>query len=191
MTDSPRKRGRPRVSEVDRFVGHCAPPDANGCIIWTGGVNGDGYPLFATRDEDDRIKQVPARRHLYRVLRGLQVLPEHSHIRATCNRRLCVAPAHMYEQAAGNWNPPAGLTIEQRRRRAYRDIVTSPANLSSFLAKDWARSQMAAAYGLSEQQVTMIRHHYAAFDIDSPNPVALDLDAELARTSADANQAGE
>lgn len=70
--------------------------EVNGCLIWNGAVNSDGYPKLSRRynDKDVVSSNVKGHRHLYEHFNGI-TLSSDVVVRHTCDNPLCINPDHL------------------------------------------------------------------------------------------------
>lgn len=79
---------------VERFLEKTAPDEANGCILWTGGLNGVGYGQFYLGITPDRpTGKGYAHRFSYELHVG--PIPDGMHLDHLCRNRACVNPDHL------------------------------------------------------------------------------------------------
>jgi hypothetical protein len=79
--------GEPTLKELDRFR-EKFEEDANGCWIWKGSTDANGYPQFSYRN-----RTMGAKRFAVAVFKGLK-LDKHTR---QCGTKLCVHPGHPEE----------------------------------------------------------------------------------------------
>jgi hypothetical protein len=84
------KRAYPRIPAPERFWAKVDKSD--GCWIWRGGANGEGYGLFSGGPGPDR-KTVIAHRYAWTLLKG--EIPDGLHLDHLCRVRRCVRPEHL------------------------------------------------------------------------------------------------
>ena len=82
---------RPRVSLRARLLAQTAPPDTNGCQLWTGYVRPDGYAEIGSGGGGG--KPLIAHRVAYEFFVG--PIPDGLVIDHLCRVRHCVNPAHL------------------------------------------------------------------------------------------------
>ena len=85
---------RPKgLSEADAFRWFMpGPPPAEGCWDWTASVTGHGYGQFSTT-QLGKVKIVLAHRASFRIFKG--DIPDGWDILHSCDRPICVQPAHL------------------------------------------------------------------------------------------------
>lgn len=86
--------GSRRRSEFDRFIEKTRPAE-NGCIEWTGGLNGAGYGQFyrGGRNSANETGKGYAHRYAYEYYVG--PIPDGMHLDHLCRNRKCCNPAHL------------------------------------------------------------------------------------------------
>lgn len=158
-TGQPRKKAKcPDCKCVDPKVLFWKKVDktssTNGCWLWTGATNPEGYGQFVNR----AVKDIRAHRIAWTFLKG--PIPEGMHALHKCpngHNRLCVNPDHIYlgtqsennrdavEQ--GTYNRPSGENhyYSQLTEEAVRDIRTR----YSELAKHHNVKKLTEIYGVS------------------------------------------
>lgn len=100
-------RARP---EADRFWSKVwRDPRPDGCWLWLGAPNADGYGHFRRRLGPGHYRMVRAHRHAYELLVG--PIPEGLTLDHLCGHPLCVRPAHL---------EPVTNSENVRRRHARR-----------------------------------------------------------------------
>ena len=83
------------MSIEDRFRARIKPV-SNGCWLWTGSVDADGYPRFFLGRVDGKTKIVFAHRWAYQHFVGsIPVGFVVDHIPEVCGHRHCVNPKHL------------------------------------------------------------------------------------------------
>lgn len=65
---------------------------SNGCWLWNGATNTNGYGHFVRR-KDGRQKKTYAHRYVYSALVG--PIPKGHEVHHSCYNRWCCAPAHL------------------------------------------------------------------------------------------------
>ncbi len=87
------RTGRPRVPLPERFKSRYAE-DENGCWVWTGVLDRDGYGYICLGGRNDRGSN---RKRASRVSYELHVgpIPDGLTIDHLCRNRACVNPAHL------------------------------------------------------------------------------------------------
>lgn len=87
------KLGQVLKPAIDRFAANTAPGE-NGCIEWTGGLNGVGYGQFYIgRTSRDQTGKGYAHRWAYEQFVG--PIPEGLHLDHLCRNRKCVNHEHL------------------------------------------------------------------------------------------------
>ncbi len=80
--------------EPERFWMKVAPPDENGCLLWTAGQNGRGYGQFRVGSQRDGTRRfIMAHRWAYEESKG--PIPNGLCIDHLCRVRLCQNAEHM------------------------------------------------------------------------------------------------
>lgn len=111
------RRGIPLAERMAFYTGG---PDENGCHPWTGGTNGQGYPVVSAGKSGTM-------RQAHRVAFELagNVLG-HQPVHHKCGNRLCVNPAHLQTVT------PLENTAEMLERRSFNERIAA---LESALAE--------------------------------------------------------
>lgn len=77
-----------RQTAKQRFFAKVAPPNGQGCMLWIGAIQGDGYGHFKVAG-----RMVKAHRFAYEMWAG--PIPDGLHLDHLCRVRNCVAPGHL------------------------------------------------------------------------------------------------
>jgi len=100
------------VDEADRFWSKVRLCPRDGCWLWTGAPNADGYGRFQRRLATGVYRMVKAHRYAYELLVG--PIPEGLTLDHLCLHRLCVRPSHL---------EPVTNAENVRRRHARRSTT--------------------------------------------------------------------
>lgn len=80
------------MSDLDRFLTKVAPPNANGCELWTAGTR-SGYGHFRVGSRrDGTLHMARAHRWIYEQRHG--PIPAGIQVRHTCDVKLCQTDSH-------------------------------------------------------------------------------------------------
>jgi hypothetical protein len=82
-------------AEIDRFWSRCIKAD--GCWLWSGGVNSRGYGVFSVW-RNGKNKSFRAHRLAYELVKG--AVSDGMMICHACDTPLCVRPDHLFEGTA-------------------------------------------------------------------------------------------
>lgn len=93
----PKPRGG---APLERFARRVDARNENGCWLWTGRTNGEGYGRFYL---GDGRREVRAHRWFYQTLTGCE-LPRFIQLDHECNVRHCVRPGHLAEVSQSEHN---------------------------------------------------------------------------------------
>jgi hypothetical protein len=151
---------------------YIAPPDANGCMCWTGTLNGLQQGVFlAAVNPQGRLGNMSCRVYLWWKLHG-EVPP--GRLITTCHNPSCLTPAHLALRVA------AGAKQEEQGHRAAWDaLVASETRLREFMADRGAAFHVAIEYGLTRKQVEQLRGEYGKnrlAELSPTQPVPTDED---------------
>ncbi len=153
---------RPARPSLDRYLENIAPPNENGCRLWLGSVNDDGYGTFTigSRTTGDR-KTLSAHRFGYKHLVG--PIPPGLSVCHTCDIRPCQEPSHWFLGtqatniadmiAKGRAVPLVG--IRNGRAKLTEDDVRL---IRQLLATGlYTRKQLSEQFGVAPPQITRLR----------------------------------
>ena len=80
------------ANQLSRFWSYVERPDANGCWLWTGALNQQGYGRISWRARGKQSKQFV---HRASYEHWKQLIPEGLVIDHVCRNRQCVNPTHL------------------------------------------------------------------------------------------------
>jgi hypothetical protein len=100
----------PRLSDLERYLSKIAPPDKNGCRLWIGAPDKDGYGRFSI----GWAPQIWYRAHRYGYTQLVGPIPPGLHVCHSCDIPACQTPEH--------WCCRSGLTISDGTVRECRRL---------------------------------------------------------------------
>ena len=119
-----------RLIDLQSYERRIAPPDANGCRMWTGTTNNIGYGFINfARTDGTKGGMMTAHRLALMLKLGREIAPG-MNANHSCHNRLCCEPSHLSEgtqqqkmrqmsidgRANGNTNPRGPLKHKQMNR---------------------------------------------------------------------------
>lgn len=132
----------------------------DGCLIWTGGVNQRGTPIFRIPGGD--LKPVHVRRWLYQDAHGIQ-LPHTISLWPRCENDDCVHPQHQVRRTAKQYQRGKVVTLAQRANMARGSRAGRArfqwADIQAIRASDQTHKQLAQHYGCSATLIGQIRRY--------------------------------
>lgn len=149
-----------RKTAHERFMAKVSVSD-DGCWIWAGAKNKDGYGSFWNgqwRDGDtSRPVMVLAHRWSFLFI-AWKAIPEGMYVLHTCDRPDCVNPAHLW--TGTQKDNVADCALKGRRNQARRVFRKLDAERHSLIAEEYARGgvsqkELGARHGISQ---TMVSH---------------------------------
>ena len=146
--------GRPRMSEVDRFMGHVSR-DPSGCWLWTAYRMQNGYGNFRTPSRHELAHRASYRMFNGELHAGLDVM--HSCDNPGCVNPGCVNPGHLSLGSRADNMADArrkGRTARGSGHGRHKITERDAANIRS---TSGPQAAIAAQYGISQTAVSNIR----------------------------------
>lgn len=137
---------------AEKLAHYSAPPDANGCVLWTGGSNARGY---------GRLRWQGLRRFAHRLAMECASgpIPEGMDVCHKCDVPACINPAHLFlgtnaanmadMWAKGRARPPRGESVGGAKLVA-ADVLT-------IRAARGTQDAIAAQFGVSRALISYIK----------------------------------
>lgn len=89
------RRSRPRKPVIERVMARVVKPNGeDGCWLWNGWVNRDGYGRIVALQSDGKWRQRAVHREVYQGIHGH--LPRELCVCHRCDVPLCVNPSHLF-----------------------------------------------------------------------------------------------
>ncbi|MGH7176865.1 MAG: hypothetical protein ACREJC_05755 [Tepidisphaeraceae bacterium] len=104
-------------SVVRRFLAKCRPDPHSECILWTGALNKDGYPMFKWQGFTP-CGVARANRVAFALFRS-RVLEPHEDADHVCGVRSCVNQYHLRARDFAEHRPKAAAESQARDANAY------------------------------------------------------------------------
>lgn len=127
------------------FLAKIGPPDARGCMEWTGARVRGRYGKFGVGSETDRsVATAVAHRVAYELAFG--AIPDGLHVCHKCDNPPCCNPAHLF----------LGTNMENRR-----DMTAKGRHLAGYLSPKHSKGEQVNTAKLTPKQVAGIRANVA------------------------------
>ena len=151
-----RKRVPANLTPYERLDWFAAPKkEQNGCRLWLGRVNSDGYANFEIKSKYYSAARTALERKLGRKLKPKK---EACH---TCHVRSCVEPSHLYEGTRlSNMRDrvTAGRYATQPKGSQQSNAKLTEADVKKIRRDTRYNYEIAADYGVSTPNIWKIKH---------------------------------
>lgn len=163
-----------RPTFIERFLAKFKQTEGDGCWLWEGAKNPDGYGRI--KDPDRRDRQLRAHRVSYEHFR--HKIPAGLVVCHKCDVRLCVNPNHLFigthaDNVADKVSKGRCGANERRGEGASRAKLTNK-QANEIINDPRKCSDVARAYGVSMSTIYSVRKGLSYFTHTNQRPISLD-----------------
>lgn len=153
-----RRKNTYGMTLAEKLAFYSAPPDANGCRLWTGSKRDGGYGQMHYKGRVRKVCQLVLEAKL-----GRPIKPGHGALH-TCDNPPCITPEHLWEgtqlrnirdmQKKGRQSPPPRHIGEDHPKAVLNDDQVYEIRAERRLSG----RQMSAKYDVPESTISLILH---------------------------------